>query len=65
MSLTSRAVRTFSNNVHTVGRLTGLDPGQLGAHLATLGRLSSTDATFVDSIHTEGNFKKLKLLKFY
>jgi hypothetical protein len=53
MSLTSRAVRTFTNSRHVIGRLTGLDPGQLGAHLATLGRLSPGDATFVDSIHTE------------
>lgn len=54
MSLTSRAVRTFSNSRHVIGRLTGLDPGQLGAWTNSLGRLSSGDAAFVDTIHTEG-----------
>lgn len=54
MSLTSRAVMTFSNNRHFIGRLTGLDPGQLGSFVDTLGRLSPNDATFVDSVHTEG-----------
>lgn len=60
-SLASRAVQSFSNNRHVIGRLTGLDPGQLGAFLNTLGRLSSTDATFVDTIHTEGNLKLLEI----
>lgn len=58
-SLASRAVRTQSSNRFTVGRLTGLDPGQLGAFENLLGRLSSTDASFVDTIHTESKFCKI------
>lgn len=55
-SLASRAVRNQSGNSRTIGRLTGLDPGQLGVFENLLGRLSSTDATHVDTIHTESKF---------
>lgn len=64
MSLTSRAVRAFSNNRHFIGRLTGLDPGQLGTWANSLGRLSSTDAAFVDTIHTEGKSCKIHKIHF-
>lgn len=63
MSLTARSVRSFSNNRHNVGRLSGLDPGQLGVWEGPLGRLSSSDAAFVDSIHTEG--KTIKNLIYF
>lgn len=56
-SLAARAVRTQSSR--SIGRLTGLDPGQLGVFETLLGRLSSTDATFVDTIHTESMFYKI------
>lgn len=52
-SVTARNVRSFSNNRYVVNRLTGLDPGQLGAWQNSVGRLSPNDAAFVDSIHTE------------
>ncbi|CRK93118.1 CLUMA_CG006613, isoform A [Clunio marinus] len=51
----SRNVQGRTNNRLVVGRLTGLDPGQIQAPLIPLvGRLSSSDAAFVDSVHTEG-----------
>lgn len=51
-AIASRNVQSLTNRRIVVGRLTGLDPGQV--HLVPqLGRLSSADAAFVDSIHTE------------
>jgi len=50
----SRTVQTRTNRRLVVGRLTGLDPGQITTVLLPLiGRLSGNDAAFVDSIHTE------------
>ena len=54
-SIASRQVLSRTNRRLVVGRLTGLDPGQIQTVLIPLiGRLSSTDAAFVDSVHTEG-----------
>ena len=54
-AIASRNVQTRTNRRLVVGRLTGVDPGQIQATLIPLiGRLSSSDAAFVDSIHTEG-----------
>jgi pancreatic lipase-related protein 2 len=54
-AIASRNVQSRTNRRLVVGRLTGLDPGQIQAALIPLtGRLSSSDAAFVDSIHTEG-----------
>lgn len=54
-AIASRAVQTRTNRRLVVGRLTGLDPVQVQTVLLPLiGRLSSADASFVDSIHTEG-----------
>lgn len=51
----SRNVQGRTNRRLVVGRLTGLDPGQIQAALIPLvGRLGAGDAAFVDSIHTEG-----------
>lgn len=54
-AVASRTVQTRTNRRHVIGRLTGLDPGQIQTALIPLiGRLNSNDAAFVDSIHTEG-----------
>lgn len=54
-AIACRNVISRTNRRLVVGRLTGLDPGQIQSILIPLtGRLSSTDAAFVDSIHTEG-----------
>lgn len=51
----SRNVQGRTNRRLVIGRLTGLDPGQIQAALIPLvGRLGAADAAFVDSIHTEG-----------
>lgn len=51
----SRNVQERTNRRLVIGRLTGLDPGQIQAALIPIvGRLSSADAAFVDSMHTEG-----------
>lgn len=55
-AIASRTVQTRTNRRLVVGRLTGIDPGQVTAVLVPLiGRLSASDAAFVDSIHTEAN----------
>jgi pancreatic triacylglycerol lipase len=52
----SRRVQASTSRRHIVGRLTGLDPAGLGPiNGVTIGRLSSADAQFVESIHTEGS----------
>ncbi|KAG5682564.1 hypothetical protein PVAND_011909 [Polypedilum vanderplanki] len=54
MSIAARRVQSASSRRFTVARLTGLDPGQIpGIWLPFTGRLSSGDAVYVDSIHTE------------
>lgn len=54
-AIASRTVQSRTNRRLVVGRLTGLDPGQIQTVLIPLiGRLSSSDAAFVDSVHTEG-----------
>lgn len=54
-AIASRTVQQSTNRRLVVGRLTGIDPGQIQAVLIPLiGRLSANDAAFVDSIHTEG-----------
>jgi hypothetical protein len=56
MARASRQVQSQSNRNHIIGRLTGLDPWSLGPITSiTVGRLSSADAQWVESIHTEGN----------
>lgn len=53
-AIASRTVQQSTNHRLVVGRLTGIDPGQIQAVLIPLiGRLSANDAAFVDSIHTE------------
>lgn len=53
-AIASRTVQSRTNRRLVVGRLTGLDPGQIQTVLIPLiGRLSSADAAFVDSVHTE------------
>ena len=55
MARASRNVPQISSRRHIVGRLTGLDPIDLGPiNGLTIGRLSFSDAQFVESIHTEG-----------
>ncbi|KAG4069025.1 hypothetical protein HA402_008336 [Bradysia odoriphaga] len=51
-AIASRTVQSRTNQRFVVGRLTGLDPGQVHT-VPELGRLSSADAAFVDTIHTE------------
>lgn len=51
-AIASRNVQARTNRRIVVGRLTGLDPGQVH-QVPQLGRLSSNDAAFVDTIHTE------------
>lgn len=54
MARTSRLIQSRSNFRHVIGRLTGLDPSNLGPISSiTVGRLSSNDAQFVESIHTD------------
>jgi Lipase len=54
-AIASRNVQSRTNRRLVIGRLTGLDPGQIQSALIPLtGRLSANDAAFVDSIHTEG-----------
>jgi pancreatic lipase-related protein 2 len=54
-AIASRTVQSRTTRRLVVGRLTGLDPGQIQTVLIPLiGRLSANDAAFVDSIHTEG-----------
>jgi Lipase len=53
-AVASRNVQQRSGRRHIVGRLTGLDPGQVpSVWIPFVGRLGSADAQFVDSIHTE------------
>ncbi|CAG9801917.1 unnamed protein product [Chironomus riparius] len=61
MARASRNVQTDSNRRHIIGRLTGLDPLDIGLITGlTLGRLSSIDAQWVESVHTEsGSFGDL------
>ncbi|CAG9801919.1 unnamed protein product [Chironomus riparius] len=50
----SRRLQTITSRRHIVGRLTGLDPWNMGPIVAVrVGRLSSADAQWVESIHTE------------
>ncbi|KAG5667994.1 hypothetical protein PVAND_015951 [Polypedilum vanderplanki] len=52
----SRRIQERSNRRFIVGRLTGLEPIQLGMISGNnIGRLGPSDAAFVESIHTEGN----------
>ncbi|CAG9801918.1 unnamed protein product [Chironomus riparius] len=55
MARASRLIQSRSNFRHVIGRLTGLDPASMGP-VATIqiGRLSSADAQFVETIHTDG-----------
>ncbi|CAG9801916.1 unnamed protein product [Chironomus riparius] len=56
MARASRQVQSRSNRRHIVSRLTGLDPWNLGAISSiTVGRLSSSDAQWVESVHTESS----------
>lgn len=55
MARASRRVQDRSNRRNVIGRLTGLDPFDLGIiSSVTVGRLSSADAQLVESVHTEG-----------
>ena len=52
----SRLVQSRTNRRHVVARLTGLDPWNMGPISSLqIGVLSSTDAQWVESIHTEGS----------
>jgi pancreatic lipase-related protein 2 len=52
----SRLVQSRTNRRHVIARLTGLDPWNMGPISSLqVGVLSSTDAQWVESIHTEGN----------
>jgi hypothetical protein len=52
----SRRVQERTSRRFIVGRLTGLEPIQLGLIPGNnIGRLGTNDAAFVESIHTEGN----------
>jgi hypothetical protein len=52
----SRRVQARTSRRHVIGRLTGLDPWALGPITGiTVGSLSSADAQWVESVHTEGN----------
>lgn len=56
MARASRQVPQQSARRHIVGRLTGLNPVDLGPiNGLTIGRLTFSDAQFVETIHTEGN----------
>jgi hypothetical protein len=55
MARASRRIQTESNRLHIVGRLTGLEPFVLGpVEVVGIGRLSSADAQFVETVHTDG-----------
>jgi hypothetical protein len=55
MARASRQVQNRSNRRHIIGRLTGLDPWNLGPiNSITIGTLSAADAQITESIHTEG-----------
>lgn len=50
----SRRIQAISNSRFVVGRLTGLDPSNLGPISGVrIGRLSAADAQWVESVHTE------------
>lgn len=52
----SRLVQSRSSRRHVVARLTGLDPWNMGPiNSITVGTLSSVDAQWVETVHTEGN----------
>jgi hypothetical protein len=56
MARASRHVPNQSARRHIVGRLTGLNPINLGPiDGLTIGRLTFSDAQFVETIHTESN----------
>ncbi|XP_070498560.1 lipase member H-B-like [Chironomus tepperi] len=55
LARSSRQVQNQSSRRHIIGRLTGLDPWSLGPiNSITIGTMSSADAQWVESIHTEG-----------
>lgn len=52
----SRQVQGQTSRRHIIARVTGLEPEILGPLAGVqIGRLSSADAQFVESIHTDGN----------
>lgn len=54
MARASRQVQSRSSRRHIINRLTGLDPWNLGPISGiTVGTLSSADAQWVETIHTE------------
>lgn len=56
MGRASRQIPTQSSGRHVIPRLTGLDPSSLGIIAGNqIVRISSSDALFVDTIHTESN----------
>lgn len=56
MARASRTIQSDSNRRHIVGRLTGLDPTNLGTISGLqIGRLSPSDAQWVESIHTDNS----------
>lgn len=56
MARACRQTSSQSQRRHICGRLTGLQPIDLGPiNGLQIGRLSATDAQFVETIHTEGN----------
>lgn len=56
MGRASRQIPAQSQNRHAIVRLTGLDPLSLGIIAGNqIGRISSNDAFFVETIHTESN----------
>lgn len=56
MARASRQVQGQTSRRHVVGRLTALEPFNLGPITqVTIGRVSSADAQFVETIHTDGN----------
>lgn len=56
MARSCRHVSSQSQRRHICGRLTGLSPTDLFiTNGLTIGRLSATDAQFVETVHTEGN----------
>jgi hypothetical protein len=58
MARASRQVQSQSSRRHVIGRLTGLDPWNLGPiNSITIGTLSSADAQLVESIHTESSLR--------
>jgi hypothetical protein len=56
MARASRQVQSQTSRRHIIGRLTGLEPEALGPITGLqIGRLSSADAQFVESIHTDNS----------